>query len=264
MIDYRFIQKIREEKGIPEETIEKDYLIELLLSYLERDNFFQKYFIFRGGTALKKVYFSDLRYSEDLDFVVSSLSSLTIFTKKFEQILEKVRRDFPVVLGQRFLFPQKGHLQLFVSYDVVPEIRLEKEVKVDIIEEDSIPPSRRRKLTFSFPDFTNLKAFLNTYDLESIVAEKIGRLLDVVDEPRDLWDLWYLLKVKIKIPVVKNVFKKKYGTDIYLPNLLGAIKKSNYEKNWDIRLKNQVPNLIEYSKIIVELETLIKDKLKNN
>lgn len=262
MIDYKFIEKVREQKNIPEELIERDYAIELLLSYLGQEKFFQKYLVFRGGTALKKVYFPDFRYSEDIDFVTGFISRLSILAEKFGQILAMIAEKFQITLKQKILFPQKGHLQLLISYDIVGEIRLEKIIKVDIVEDNFILPYRRLPLKLSFEDFTGIKASLNTYILESIIVEKIGRILDVVDEPRDLWDLLYLLKSKIKIPTVKNIFIRKYGSEIYLPNLLEGIKKQNYKKNWDIRLKNQLPEPTEYSKIIVDLETLIKKKFK--
>ncbi|MBM3708545.1 MAG: hypothetical protein FJW69_09485 [Actinobacteria bacterium] len=67
MIGYFQIQRIASQKGLPEDLIEKDYFIELLLFYLSSNTFFNKNSIFRGGKSLKKVYFPDYRFSEDLD-----------------------------------------------------------------------------------------------------------------------------------------------------------------------------------------------------
>lgn len=49
------------------ETIQKDYSATVLLSVISK---FPKIseMVFKGGTALKKVYFPDARFSEDLDF----------------------------------------------------------------------------------------------------------------------------------------------------------------------------------------------------
>lgn len=262
MIDYKFIERVREQRNVPEETIEKDYVIEILLSGLGQEKSLHKDLVFRGGTALKKVYFPDFRYSEDIDFVTRHTGRLNVFARKFRLILEMIAEKFQITLEQKISFLQKGHLQLFIFYDIVQEIRMEKKVKIDIVEDDCVLPFRERELKFSFFDFSDLKVLVNTYDLESIGVEKIGRILDVVDEPRDLWDLLHLLKLKIKIPALKTTFKKKYGAEIYLPNLLKAIKKPNYKKNWDIRLRNQLPELTEYSEVIDELETLIKSKFK--
>lgn len=262
MIDYRTVQKIRAKIDIPEETVEKSYLIELLLNYLARDSYFKLRLVFRGGTALKKIYFPDFRYSEDIDFIVKPNNNLAGVADKFERILKRIKKDFPVGLKQRSLFPQKGHLQLFISYEIVPEVRAEKELKINIIEDNFIPPSEKRKLVFSFPDFEKSTGDLRTYDLESIVAEKIGQILDVVDEPRDLWDLHYLLRLKLKVPAIKRTFRNRYGVDIYPPNLISAIKKSSYKNNWEHRLRNQALNLMRYEEIVGELTALIKSKLR--
>lgn len=261
MIDYKLIRKISSKCGIQEFAVEKDYLIELFLYYLSQDTSIKRELIFRGGTALKKIYFADFRYSEDLDFIVRPADSLAAFIDKIENMLEKMRRDLPVKLIQVSRFPQKGHLQIFLSYDIVPEISSVKELKIDIVEDDIVLDSRRRKILFSFPEFENASRFLNVYDLESIVTEKIGRILDVVDEPRDLWDLWYILKSGLAVQVVNKLFYQKYGSPIHLNNLLTAMKKSGYKNSWHTRLVYQVPNLIGYEQIIGELESLLTNNL---
>lgn len=262
MIDYRFVQKRREEIEISEETIEKDYLIELLLNYTANDKFLKKQLIFRGGTALKKIYFSDFRYSEDIDFIIDSGRNINKCVGQFSKVITRINRDFPVELRQESKFPQRGHLQLFIYYEIVPEIRSDKKLKIDIIQDSTILQSSSRQIVFSCNDFVKLKRNIKTYHLESIAAEKIGRILDVVDEPRDLWDLLFLLKLKsnLKVRKVKNNFKEKYNINIYLPNLISAIRKPEYKKNWEIRLKSQVPDLTPYENAIEELETLIKKK----
>lgn len=264
MIDHRLIQKISGNTGIPEPSIEKDYLIELFLYYLSRDAFLGRYLIFRGGTALKKIYFSDFRYSEDLDFIVKSHGDLTAYITKIDNILKKIKKDFPIEIKQASQFPQKGHLQILLSYNVVPEIYSVKELKIDIVEDDIVLPSRKRKILFSFEDFKTSSGSFAAYDLESIAAEKIGRILDVVDEPRDLWDLWQLMKSELEISIVNDLFYQKYGVPIYLPNLRSAIKKASYKQSWHTRLIYQVPALIDYERIIEELDELLRNNFKDS
>lgn len=259
MIDYNYVRKLCEKTGIPEETIEKDFCIELLLNRFCNSTVLTKNLIFRGGTALKKIYFPEFRYSEDMDFVVKSNSILTISKKIIKNILNEAVKKFPVTLEAKNIFyPQQGHLQIFILYDIIPEIRSVKELKIDIIEDSIVLPSKNRKVIFSFEYFKWSDCFLNTYNLESITAEKIGRILDVVDEPRDLWDLLYLLKSKIKIRAAKKSLREKYGAEINILSLLNAIKNQNYKKMWNIRLRNQIQNLAEYEIVVKELEVLIK------
>jgi len=56
MINYNQIKKIASNLLLPEETIEKDYFIEILLYYISRNEYL-KNLVFRGGTCLKKIYF---------------------------------------------------------------------------------------------------------------------------------------------------------------------------------------------------------------
>jgi len=259
MINYNDLIKLKEKIGIPEETIEKDYLIELLLSYISINKCFKSHLIFRGGTALKKVFFPQFRYSEDLDFIVKPSRNLSILEQYMKEMVDKINGEWsPIELSLReILYPQKGYLQLFLSYDVVSEIRIVKELKIDIIEDNVILKSKFRKIIFTYKDFMNLNRSLNTYDLESIAAEKILRIIDVVNEPRDLWDLLYLLKSKAKPRFIRKAFIEKVGYDIDATALINAIKRTDYQRLWKVRLKSQIPLLPEYSTVVDELESLI-------
>ena len=59
----------------PLPTIEKEYILGLVLSCLYRHPVIQKTWIFKGGTCLKKVYLADYRFSEDLDFSLKEEAS---------------------------------------------------------------------------------------------------------------------------------------------------------------------------------------------
>ena len=263
MIGYNSIRRLKEIRGVPEESTEKDYLIELLLSYLALNDFLKNHVVFRGGTAIKKVYFPDFRYSEDLDFIVKPGKKLNNYEGNINRALNEIQKELPVELNiVNILHPQKGHLQLFISYNIVPDILSAKELKIDIVEDNLVLPSKKRKIIFSFSDFKKLGRVLNTYDLESISAEKILRIMDVVDEPRDLWDLLYLLKSKVKIENIKKSFVEKCGANIDISNLLRAIKNPNYKKTWDTRLNNQIPKLVEYEHVIRKLEILIEKNFR--
>ncbi|GAI52412.1 unnamed protein product, partial [marine sediment metagenome] len=95
MISYFQIQRLASQKEVSEDIIEKDYFMELILYYLSDDNFFNERVIFRGGTALKKIYFSDYRYSEDLDFLIEDKEKLSDYSQRFDKILTKISSDFP-------------------------------------------------------------------------------------------------------------------------------------------------------------------------
>ena len=257
MINYTQIQRLASKEGIPEEAIEKDYLIELILFYIAKDRYLNKLLVFRGGTALKKVYFPGYRFSEDLDFLVEDEGSIRECQEKLDQILIKISSEYPFQLNKR-LEQNKDRLGFFILYDIIPEIRTTKELKVDILKDDFIPAFREKEILFCYEDFKEKRLSLKTYILESVASDKINRILGVDNEPRDLYDLLYLLKSNVDIGKVKEELKKRHGYEAYLPNLLGEISKEAYRKNWEFRLKHQIVNLPCYETVIDELRKLIK------
>lgn len=61
-------QKIQNEcnnKKVPQHVIEKDYALSYILAGIAQQPELSNSLIFKGGTALKKIYFGDYRFSED-------------------------------------------------------------------------------------------------------------------------------------------------------------------------------------------------------
>ena len=260
MINYFQSQRLAASAGVPPEIIEKDYFIEFILLYIAKDSDLKERLIFRGGTALRKIYFSDYRFSEDLDFLVANTENLKDYINIIGHIIEKINLEFPYNLKARFEF-ENERLQLFISYDIIPEIRAAKELKLDILKDSYIPPTLKKGILFVYEAFRGEKADLRIYTLESVVVDKICRILDVDNEPRDLYDLWYLLRLGFDERKIKQGFRKKIGYDIYYPNLLNAIKNDDYRRNWEIRLTKQIKDLPQYESLVGELEELIEKKL---
>jgi len=260
MISYFQIQRLASQKEVSEDIIEKDYFIELILYYLSDDDFFNERVVFRGDTALKKIYFSDYRYSEDLDFLIKDKEKLSDYSQRFDKILIKISSDFPFKPTKTSRL-NNDRLQIFISYDIVSDIKLIKELKLDILKDIFIPSFKKEKIIFTYSDFKEKNCKLNTYTLESVAADKISRILDVDKEARDIYDLWYLLNLGLDISKIKGVLKKRFGYELYSPNLLNEINSESYKKLWKIRLDRQVKSLPQYELVIVQLEKLIKDKL---
>jgi len=260
MVNFSYIQRLSSKQGVPEEIIEKDYLIEFVLSYLGKDKYFKEKLVFRGGTALKKVYFPDYRFSEDLDFLIEDKENLKECEEKLDQLLVKISSENPFQLNKRSEY-LNTRLQFFILYDLFSEIKVIKELKIDILKDSYIPTFQKKKILFTYQDFKHQNISINTYKLESVVSDKICRILSVDNEPRDIYDLWHILKLKIEPNKIKKELKKRYGYDMYMPNLLSRIATEEYKRNWQIRLGKQIVSLPRYETIRKELEELIKIKL---
>ena len=91
--------------------------------------------------------------------------------------------------------------------------------------------------------------------------DKISRILDIDKEARDIYDLWYLLKFNLNIPRIKEELKKRFGYEVYFPNLLDEINSEAYKQAWKIRLARQIKRLPPFKIVNTQLEELIKKKL---
>jgi uncharacterized protein len=64
------ITELAAQQGVFPVILHKDYAVTVLLSVLSRFSEI-KNMSFKGGTAIKKIYFPETRFSEDLDFTCS-------------------------------------------------------------------------------------------------------------------------------------------------------------------------------------------------
>jgi len=83
------LKRIAAKKGVALSVVEKDYALTWILCALSKTKY-KEQFIFKGGTALRKVYFPDWRYSEDLDFTVITIlnqEELNNFIKEINNYL---------------------------------------------------------------------------------------------------------------------------------------------------------------------------------
>jgi len=62
------IQQIAHQQGVRDTQIEKDYVIGWILKAMSQNEYLAEHLIFKGGTVLKKIWFPDYRFSEDMDF----------------------------------------------------------------------------------------------------------------------------------------------------------------------------------------------------
>jgi predicted nucleotidyltransferase component of viral defense system len=76
MIRATEIRQIAAKQNIRPDVIEKDYVLSWVIAALNHHDISNQW-IFKGGTALKKCYFKEYRFSEDLDYSVAKEEDLT-------------------------------------------------------------------------------------------------------------------------------------------------------------------------------------------
>ncbi len=100
------------ESGVRLDILEKDYALSYLLTAIAEEPTLEKELVLKGGTALRKCYFPDHRFSEDLDFSTRSPGAIP-------NVGEKI---FVAVQCMNQLLDQRGPFQAWeplvpIEYD---------------------------------------------------------------------------------------------------------------------------------------------------
>jgi predicted nucleotidyltransferase component of viral defense system len=222
-MDYKELKRLAGKHKIYLGTLEKDYAITNLLSVIPH---FPKLnsMVFKGGTAIKKIYFELFRFSEDLDFTCSediSEEFVSFIEKrmktvdvKFTEIAEKERKD------KSFRFKAK-YTQI---NGVTASLRLDLSLRDDVL--NGYVPKPVLHFYDNLPNSFNVP----TMSLEEIMAEKI-RAIIYAKHPRHLHDVWYLNEQNVSLDpdLVRTKIKTVYDDEFNLDKFRNSIleKKKN-------------------------------------
>ena len=216
--------------------------------------------IFKGGTALKKCYFPDYRFSEDLDFTLASETPFDIIREELEVAFEKTYRDSGVLLryARSDRQPYANSYTFYLSYQgPLGNLPAGKEVKTDItIRENIVFPIEERPVLPAYAEYEDIPgdAIFRIYSLQEIAAEKVIAICDRArNEPRDLYDLWHLCEnAHIDLAEVTDAIASKLAFRGQSLASIGAqldAKQSRLKRLWSQRLAGQMATLPEFDGI---------------
>ncbi len=205
------LQEARRRLGIPWEVLERDYLLSWILAGVSAVPALGDTLVFKGGTALKKCYFGDYRFSEDLDFsgldgVPTGDEMERLVNEACETAVRLLDEYAPVeIVCERYTErePHPGGQEAFtirarLPWQSHPQTRVMIEVTVD---EPVLRPIQRREVIHEYGE--PLEAEVQVYSLEEVIAEKLRAILQQADmferrgwsrsRARDYYDLWRVL-----------------------------------------------------------------------
>lgn len=249
MITQREVSQIAFKQHKLDKVIEKDYVITWIPLGLATSKL-KESLAFKGGTALKKVYFSDYRYSEDLDFTWIEKLHEDILIESFRAVLRDLEKSqaFVFDLKEERIERRTDSLTCYVNYVGPLQARLSsRDIKVDFtLIEKLVFPIEEKTIKASYSDCKSLTRKMMTYSLEEVLAEKLCALIGRT-EPRDLYDTHYLLDLgTVDYQAVAEAFKIKAESKEIDPKRLGNIlrqKEETIARLWEIRLAHQVDEL---------------------
>jgi len=262
------IQQFARQAGVRDTQIEKDYILSWVLYGISKHPRLSKQLAFKGGTVLKKVYIEDYRYSEDLDFSLldDSLTNNDIFSD-LQKVFDFVKEEANITLALREGDEhESGSINFYITYSGPLGGKAgAKEVKVDITRKEVLEFDPKDMPVFihysDLPDFKVL-----SYQLNEVIIEKMCALMGRT-QPRDLYDLWYLLEYeKMDIVYCWPEFERKAKNKGHLPadflNKLNS-KLNSFKGRWAGSLSHQIKDLPQFDEVIRELNKHFR-KLKLN
>ena len=207
----RVLRRIAREREMRLDLIEKDYALGWILNGIASSSLRNK-LIFKGGTALSKVYFPfDWRISEDLDFTLSNDAILkdisTNLLDELSSIVEGVSGGITLNFKNKpFINPSFLRARVQFTGPISKNT-----IKIEVTREDFIGEYDTIDVpqNYDYPEFSVL-----SYTLNNILAEKLRSLIERT-RIRDYYDTWRLLKISVVDDRVKELFIKKCeGKDI--------------------------------------------------
>ncbi len=255
----REIKEIARKWNVPPGIVEKDYVISVLLRHLWSSGAWRN-LIFKGGTALRKVYFPGYRFSEDMDFnfrgesvgaLVRALSTL----KKFGSI-EFGEVEIRERTGRRYNPGEVVGYELRVPFYFLRKTGAPAKIRMDLTlerYERMVLEPVERSINHGYSDeaaFSQVRVL--AYSLEEIMAEKIRTIFQRTGRPRDIYDIWFLSS-KVDMGKVLSILPDKFqvkGVE-FDPGILER-GEDIYRRNWE-QLSELVGGIPEFDRVWSEI-----------
>jgi uncharacterized protein len=268
-------------KKVAQHVVEKDYALSYVLAGIAEQPELCDSLIFKGGTALKKIFFGDYRFSEDLDFSVIDAPKGDALEKALQQAIDLSAArlanygPFDVQLKRN---PERApHPKGQEAFNVLVKFPWQPtplcRIKIEITHDEPVMLSPEYKPILHGYD-EELNCRVACYQIEEIVAEKLRALLQTHQKlvsrgwnrsrARDYYDLWCvltnyggvidqssLLKALDKKCAHRNVSYQQID-DFFTPELL-----QEAHQHWQATLGILVRDLPECERVLGETKLLI-------
>ncbi len=233
----------REKVGLG--IIEKDHAITAALLILSNTRV-SEMLVFKGGTAIKKMYYPEARFSEDLDFDCPHDLARDLRKAIEKPLIENQERvNFT---GVR-LEESRAELGRRLSIQYKDSNGYPNSIKLDLAFREK-PIMRARKMLVKNP-YGIENATIATMDIREIMAEKLRALVHV-RKARHLYDLWFLLRKHIM--TTRKLVNGKlsiYAEKFEMDTLQSSINE--VERDWQTDLEALVFEVPKFSRVRLDV-----------
>jgi uncharacterized protein len=272
-------------QGAPIDLIERDYALGHVLATIYGRPQLKDTLIFKGGTALKKAYFGNYRFSVDLDFTaVGGPRGDELLDEVIEvgrATAERLAEYGPFEMLTDRRSESEAHpggqeafrLRLRFPWQSTPMCSMKMEITMD---EPVLLPTTRRPLLHDYGE--SLPELLRCYSLEEVVAEKLRTMRQTLKRleegrwlrncARDYYDLWRLCvgsDVSVDLTEVARILPEKLSVrdvDAQSPeDFFPSAVVEGARRQWGSSLENLVRPLPEFDAALQDLRASLEEGL---
>jgi predicted nucleotidyltransferase component of viral defense system len=261
MISRSELQRLANREKVALGTLEKDYVLTEILKALSWVTSLSDVLVFKGGTALRKIYFADWRYSEDLDFTANHDMKEEELRQSLDEWYSQVEQTSQIRLTTKMLHKPNGYARIRAQF--IGPLAYPGMIFMDLSFDEPLCLAPERRTILTEPFLSEGQKVL-AYPLEELLAEKIRSLMER-GKSRDYYDVWRLLKEKfseLDFKLLGNVLVKKLmhkhliitSINDFLPKDINTLKQY-----WASELEQQINQLPPLEAVIEELQEMLKN-----
>lgn len=202
------------------DMVEQDLIISRVLIELYNNPTISESLVFRGGTALNKLYFSPpMRFSEDIDLV-------QIREGGIGSTIDAIRSSLYSFLGEPKRKITEQSVKLIYKYESINNLLTKLKVEINTTEHLYVRPLKEVEFSMNTEWFSD-RTKIVTFCLEELMASKL-RALYQRRKGRDLFDLWWVLENRlIDVDATIDIFDK------YCIHSNEVITRALFEQNFE-------------------------------
>jgi len=223
--------------------IEQDLIITRALIDLYNHTHIKEALVFRGGTALNKLFINPpARYSEDIDFVQKNADPIGQTINAIREILKPWLGDPKWKITQR-------STKLIYEYESINKSVSKLKIEINTTEHFQVLPLK--KVPFSMDsDWFKGTADITTYEIDELMATKL-RALYQRRKGRDLFDIWYVVtKELVNLNEVFDIFSKYCaynGIKISREEFIKNLEQKKHNRDFYVDMSLLLPSKLHWN-----------------
>lgn len=277
------LENVSKETSLRLDIVQQDYILSWILVGLFEHPLLKAELIFKGGTALKKCYFGNYRFSEDLDFSAPTyLPKGDLLFGAIKQACEDAQHQMnvyaPIRLSVERYEERDPHPREQEAFKISAQFPWQSQplttAMIEISRDEAIllkPTAKRLLHNYGEP----IEMEVVVYSLEEIILEKLRAILQHTKKlherdwsrsrARDYYDLWRIFGAyegTLDLDVICRFLPLKCSSkgvtfkgseDFFDEKMIAYV-----EKTWDHWLGPLVPQLPKCEIIVGELRPKIE------